>query len=563
MQWLRHLVWMLALSPCFAQDLCGQLDARVCLQSNVSFTISGFGLMQPGSALVLRIPGMVVNGSDSVSGTPEKNYRLENTGTLTDGQGGVWASETWSEDDLGFTTVAWVLTAGDVVEPAVLQIADFQVCQRVSDEPTEVTLAFSLVIAGGKRGDVVSLPAKRMDAFQACSENQGNLPVLNASFQAYVANVHEHSVLVTGPGFSQELAPGEQLMLDQASAASPHQFTSSSPLPVAFFSDDGDIDLVGLPSANHATYVVPHMAQDTNSWQNSFVFASNESMTLDWLHGGEAQRESFGAGAHQMLINENLEADRNWAFVLANRGINGFFEFSRKDGNDGSAWVAPVRTEIDGQVPAQTLYLPHVPADTLSFWTGYSLANTQSDALEVTMEGINSSGQVAHAETFQMSGGSNEVGIIGANRLAGVADIQWIRITANGPLTGLQLVGGLGTNTSISGFLLPHEALDALSFPLLKTVDDFWSGVAVLNTSNRAVSGNFRYYNASGAVIEQGTYSLAAMEKKIWVAPENATHAVFSGRDLVGFCLVGELTSARLGGYLGMPIITDASASKD
>ncbi len=548
------LLTLLATGSLQAQDLCGSADQVVCLQNTVHLAVNGVSAILEGTVVVLLVPGVEIDGGGTVAGAATVPYRLADEGSLDDHQGGSWTRVALAEDARGITALGFAFESTAITAPITLSVRDFKVCQRIGDGPGEVQLGLELLLVGGKQGERLVMEKRRLTDFESCAATAGNVPLGSGGAKAILANVHEVPVAVYLENTTTTLDPGQQMTLVQATTLSPYAIASSLPLPMVLSAEAEDIDLVGLSSANHTNYIVPHLARDAQSWSNRFVFANGQATTLQWKQGGTAQNFSYGVGAHELTIEYPSPPERDWAYVAASRPINGFSQFARRDGNLGAAWIEPLRTDANGAVTATSLYLPHVAADRASFWTGYSLANTHGQAIQVTMDGFDADGQLVAAETFEIAAYANEVGTVGESRLVGHDEVAWVRFRADQGIGGLELVGGRHADQPyLAGFLLPDAAQEHLAFPLLRTAAGFWSGLALLNPANTSTVGTIRWKNAAGTVLASEQISFAARQKRVWVAPAGSTQAVVDGGGLLGFVLVGEQDSDRLGAYVGMP----------
>ncbi len=548
------LMTLLSVGPIQAQDLCGSADQLVCLQSSVNLSLNGVSAVLEGTVVVLLVPGVTLDGGGTVTGAPTVPYRFADEGSLDDHQDGLWTRHALAEDARGITALGFAFESTAIVAPITLTINDYKVCQRVADGPGPVLLAFQLLLVGGKKVDVMALGKQRLVDFETCAATAGNMPLSKSGTRAVLANVYQTPVAVYLENSTTTLEPGQQMTLVGATTPSPFGIASSLPLPMVLSSELEDIDMVGMSTANHTHFVVPHLASDTQSWVNRFAFANGQATTVQWRQGATPQNFSYGVGARELEIASANPPEREWAFVSASRPINCFSLFARRDGNLGAAWVEALRTDASGAVTATTLYLPHVAADRASFWTGYSLANPHDTAVQVNMDGFDANGTLLTVESFTIPAFGKETGVVGETRLVGQNTVAWVRFRADQGLAGLELVGGRHEERPyLAGFLLPDQGHDAFAFPLLRTVNGFWSGLALLNPGNSASNGMITWKNSAGTVLGMTALQLAARQKHVMVAPAGSSQAVVEGDGLIGFVLVGELNSDRLGAYGGLP----------
>ncbi|MDJ0839268.1 MAG: hypothetical protein QNK37_22310 [Acidobacteriota bacterium] len=535
----------------YAADFCGGADVRICVENGTQATISGADLLFPGTTVVFSVPGVTSTSSSSVEGLPERPYRLELAGTVTDDSGGVWGeAEALDEDERGYSAVRFVLTEGILSDPVVITMLGIRVCQRIIDGPGDVIITISFWGSGGKKAAEYSMRLSKTDhgSIDMCADSSGHLPVPEEDLSLFISNPRDVAVAVALDGELVRIEPGHRLQLDAVHATDLRNFGSSLALPVVAFSDRDDLNAVALDPTDNRNWFLPHLARDMVSWRNRWVFANGEAATLTWQRQDGNESVFYEAGTHQAMLEAEAGAASSWARLVANRPLNGFLAFDRNTGT-GGAWVNAHRI-VNSKTGHEKLFLPHVAADTASFWTGYSLANPYDTDVNVLMRGYGEDGTVVAEETFVIPAGANDIGVIGDARFNGV-EVSWIEIIPDQPMSGLELVGSVNSEGgSISGFGLPGEALDQLAFPLVRNGGGNWTGLAVVNTGAEPTDVTLTWYDAQGAVVATEDFTIAPHVKALRVAPDGAAHALMTGNELVAFCLTGA-DDGRLGGYLG------------
>lgn len=349
--------------------------------------LDGFPALAPATTFVISVEGVSANHDLSISGAPVVGYRLSLAGMLLDDQGGVWGEATALRSDAkGATSIAFVLEENVLMGPVHFLFKNIEVCQYVSDGPGEVKLNVQLFLntqPGKTLGLVLSLH-KAATGFDLCPEHLGNLPIRQKAYQTFIINPHEQAAVLTIGKRLIRIEPKARLDLEGDFSNAPHAFSSSLALPLVLLSDLGDLNLVGLNTANHRHWLIPHLARDDLNWTNRWIFANGQATTLALNQAGDLSSTAYQTGVHDLALFAASDSQASWLQMAANRSINGFFEFAQTSGN-GSAWVNAKRATPLGDAGDTVLYLPHVARDTANFWTGYSLANRNDTATEVVM----------------------------------------------------------------------------------------------------------------------------------------------------------------------------------
>ena len=506
----------------YAADFCGGADVRICVENGTQATISGADLLFPGTTVVFSVPGVTSTSSSSVEGLPERPYRLELAGTVTDDSGGVWGeAEALDEDERGYSAVRFVLTEGILSDPVVITMLGIRVCQRIIDGPGDVIITISFWGSGGKKAAEYSMRLSKTDhgSIDMCADSSGHLPVPEEDLSLFISNPRDVAVAVALDGELVRIEPGHRLQLDAVHATDLRNFGSSLALPVVAFSDRDDLNAVALDPTDNRNWFLPHLARDMVSWRNRWVFANGEAATLTWQRQDGNESVFYEAGTHQAMLEAEAGAASSWARLVANRPLNGFLAFDRNTGT-GGAWVNAHRI-VNSKTGHEKLFLPHVAADTASFWTGYSLANPYDTDVNVLMRGYGEDGTVVAEETFVIPAGANDIGVIGDARFNGV-EVSWIEIIPDQPMSGLELVGSVNSEggawvnahrivnskTGHEKLFLPHVAADTASF---------WTGYSLANPYDTDVNVLMRGYGEDGTVVAEETFVIPAGANDIGV----------------------------------------------
>jgi len=530
-------------------DLCGPADARVCLENTTYTTVNGVQLL-PGTSIVFTVPGVKTSSSTQTTGTPSRPYRLALNGTVTDDQGGVWSeAEPLDEDLLGYPAIRFVLLEGSLFN-VQLELEGLRVCQRVIDGPGEIEIGIAFWAATNKRARKAYSTKMAVPGFDLCKNLTAPLATPEQGMTLYVVNPLEEAAAISLAGEMMRIEPGERLELPIPGADLLRGFSTSLDLPALVFTDVDDYNVVGVRRGGGRDQLFPHIARDGASWDNTLVLAGDQAMSLSLRTGTENSATYLPAGNNTSSLTAS-PTDRA-AFVRATgtASFASFLSLTRRD-SGGGAFVGPVPIE-SGRLGSEMLYIPHVAADSASFWTGYSLANPYTHAVDVRFRAHGHDGAILGEESNTMPPRSNDVGVIGGHRFPALVpeEIAWIAIEASDGLAGIELVGAARSEEgNLSGFLLPGETSARLAFPLLRSGEGDWSGLALLNPRDETATVTVLLTDAAGYHVETQTLTLEPYTKALITSPERAVAARVTGAELVGFCLTGSATG-RLGAYL-------------
>ncbi len=528
-----------------ATDLCGGADVKICLTSSARFTVNAPTLF-PGTRFVFTVPGVGLSNSGEVAGAPTEAYRLEPNGQVTDNQGGLWtAVQVLDQDQRGATAVSFRLEDGNLQSPTI-DVQDMVVCQLVGDGPADVSLNVLLLANFG--GQTKTLINRKMEdlesSFQACSENSGPVPFGDEAWNLAIHNPHNEEVMLSYGANVRKLKANERVILGRE--ALPLSTVSSSlPLTMVAVSNEEDLNLVSLTTDNGDRWFIPHLAR-TGAWENQFIFSASKSTVLNWNLYNRSYITRHQAGFNQLKTTVEDSDPASWAEIQSNEPLNGFFQFSRSNGQ-GGAWI-----RADKRPEARTLYIPHVSTAVSGFWTGLSLANPNDVPAQVVVTPYGRDGAEMPTINLFVEAGANLIGLIGEQGVIPVTQASWFKVESDMPISGLALVGSEQAPW-FSGYLLPEYPGDNLSFPFINTGENAWTGLALVNVSNATQTGPLTFYDAHGAVVSVINLALEPGLKFLQMAPQSAAYAAFQGSGVIGFCLVGETASGKIGGYLGSP----------
>lgn len=536
------------------QPLCGDFDQVVCLTNSTGMILNCDRRMEPGTALVLHVPGLVPSSPTQIGGSPQQPYWFaEPNGQVADSEGNMWSSAQgiW-DDDRGNRAIAFTLQTGSLLGTVEIDLHDIQVCEFISDGPRDVVVTITLFGLSKAKTEMAAMTwaPKQGVLFEECDEYNGYSPAYAAGDRLFVVNPHDASAAIRVGDETIELLPHQQMELDGGQL---NPIVTSKPLAMLVWSDAADLDLVAMGSAAGGNWVLPHLASQLDSWENNLFFAAGESVALRLRYGdGPARTETFSAGLHAMPLAFDPQTENAWVRINSNQRYNPYLQFRRIDGIPGSAALngAPITGDDIGFT---RLVLPHVASDHEHFWTGACLTNPGTEAAELEIISRDASGTALHNETRQLAGHEKLVGVIGQDLALSGTDPAWIEIRSSRPILGVELFGGVRPDQPyLAGFLLPGVGGARVVLPKIETASGMWSGLALLNAEGASAQGQLVFYDREGGTLTTEAMTLDAGHRITVLVPQGAKHASWIGDPLVVICLIGDEARQVLGAYLGL-----------
>ncbi len=169
------------------------------------------------------------------------------------------------------------------------------------------------------------------------------------------------------------------------------------------------------------------------------------------------------------------------------------------EAGDSRSYLAGLPLGLPG---ARNLVFPHI-ASGGGWWTGLALRNTEAADAVVSFRFFSVNG-VDLGEEIRILPGHERLSLTAAS-LGVPAGAAWIRASADRELTGIQLFGG-NDGGAMAGLAARSEALQTGVFPCIDP--DGWTGIALVNPGDTAVSVELRAMSDSGS--EAGRLSRTA-----------------------------------------------------
>jgi hypothetical protein len=304
-----------------------------------------------------------------------------------------------------------------------------------------------------------------------------------------------------------------------------------------------------LPAQNEL--IIPHLAELTSFW-DTYTFISNPagySMPLELCQSSSCiQNPSYASFLNlEPYMPDTVGEAGAWGKITCTSNWNSLdmdvlsgFEMFIKTENDGAA-LPLIR------YPADTLYIPHIPTDTATFWSGYAFLNPNSEAVTATVTFYSSAGNTLGTKTLSIPALSKIKGTTSGlfPEYAGTA--SWGVLSSDGDLYGLELYGT--KQSGICGFSLSNRTLSTFIAPLMLAGSNEWTGVALSNPGDQSAQVNIRLHNAGGEIVAEHGTEIASHARFSFVVSTlfngqniESDHfiSVFSDQPLIGTCAGGD-----------------------
>ncbi|MCB1049547.1 MAG: VCBS repeat-containing protein [Acidobacteria bacterium] len=258
---------------------------------------------------------------------------------------------------------------------------------------------------------------------------------------------------------------------------------------------------------------IPHIAEAAAFWDTRLFLSTSDGLAnLDLIVGGKSQtlvqmqlHQSHFANLETLLGNPVL-AGSGWGQVHS-RGplMAGSLEFGTSDGTQLAC--LPLNMERSCQ-----LTLPHIPVDSVNWWTGLVLINSHDQALAVQVEIHSDVGLIGQSQ-LEIPPASKYVDLM-ENVLGGSvpAGASWLRLKAERSLVGFELFG-TRNRQALAGLPLTNQAHKRLVMGWLGDMEQ-WSGAVFLNPGFQSAQVTLNAFADGGTLARTVTFSVPAGAKK-------------------------------------------------
>ena len=293
---------------------------------------------------------------------------------------------------------------------------------------------------------------------------------------------------------------------------------------------------------------IPHIASSTKWWTGvSLVNTTSETKKLA-IVGNNIQGREFTLNAHEhkafdiaSLFNNQPQPDIQSGWITNASGIIGLELFGSSNQMDGLFLTDST---------ASTLYYPHVAGD--GWRTDIGVYNTSFVTCTITITPYSDQGTPLTPLTRSLAAQEKYIGTVSDIGLP--AETAWFRIDSTLPITGCELFSTADGQqlAAYSG----RGGTGALAGVFPKIEKSGWTGIAIVNTEDRAASITLTAYNDNGAVVATRVLTLGVHAKAVNRAEalfsqniKDATYMAYSSdREVVAFQLNGSSDGTMLDG---------------
>ncbi|BBB32758.1 hypothetical protein TTHT_1240 [Thermotomaculum hydrothermale] len=327
--------------------------------------------------------------------------------------------------------------------------------------------------------------------------------------------------------------------------------------------------LKGIKKLSNTLYV-PHIAPETDYWNSysAIVNGSNEQASLT-VNTHEGENISLSNPNEKYTMNylewyndfynpNNITPEKNWVTIESNgECLAGYQFFTRKD----VAQSGGLSLDI---TPSNTIYFPHIHVEGNYWWTGIVFENVLDSSEEITVFAYDSDGNLLDSFTIEQQPYQKTVclaqNLWTNNEREFPENTAWIKLSSQSPcLIGYQLFGTLPEQgarllAGINGII---NLSTKILFPHIQTGENFWTGIAIINSSDSISDISLSAYDSDGNLLEQVDFSdINPNQKKVFLVKdifsEDTIQSVSyiiaqSNNSICGFEISGNLTSEENG----------------
>lgn len=285
---------------------------------------------------------------------------------------------------------------------------------------------------------------------------------------------------------------------------------------------------------------VPHIAADPAFFTEGYVVNINPAerpLVFDAVGRPQvtvAQSEPGGLTHFdfRQLLNGEFPPS-GWGelnFQSASVGMAGVEIFGR---TEGTGLRQSVGVGLGG-TSSQTLYFPHIAADTQTFWTGIVVINVGNALSNVSFQAYNGDGALLGGgfEEF-LQPGQKRVFLVDRNSQPFGEGAAWLKVSAGQNLVGYELFGTY--DDRFAGFESVSRLTDQLIVVHLEETitEGGWTGLALINPNENEVQLTLSLLDQNGENRETQNLTLSAREKFVGLVTTIFTNDIQEGDRIV------------------------------
>ncbi len=314
------------------------------------------------------------------------------------------------------------------------------------------------------------------------------------------------------------------------------------------------------------TIFVPHIASETEYWETYSAIANGTGedcgvfvnphediqITLNGLTS--SFKMTYFEWTKDFYDNYQIQPTKYWATITSTKqNLAAFQFFKRKD-------VAQLSALPLDSKPSSVLYFPHIAVNGNYWWTGMVFENVSSSEQSVVLTAYDSEGNITEQSNITLSPYEKKVGLVQDFFENFSENSSWIKLEANSQcLIGYALFGTLPEKGArlLSGINAAERGYTKLLFPHVESSENFWTGIAFINISNKNVTVSLKAYNSRGDLLDTKEISNLNPGAKIVDTVKNIFGIEISNQcsyiiaesdgEICGFELWGNLTAVENG----------------
>lgn len=307
----------------------------------------------------------------------------------------------------------------------------------------------------------------------------------------------------------------------------------------------------------HKNLIAPHIAEETEQWTTKSFVANTEKrnliMTVRNVEKDLEPKSSYiiDLSGEADSMNKIFEDTNYYASFKAQAFdpfgnysvLTGFEYFSLIDGDTAG-------TELIGNF-SKHLYMPYIPREADKFWTGFALVNTETETASVSLNFYSFTGEMIGVYNLNVNANAKKKVLISDTfpEIDGIA--SWAKITSDRDLAGIEIFGSFKEENSgggICGFSLNGKAEKEGILPFVNGSENQWTGIAITNINNEAITVELKLVSSDGTVKETVVVYIDELAQYKGLVRETFENSTPETGDYVKYSCSVEVLAAEIGG---------------
>lgn len=305
------------------------------------------------------------------------------------------------------------------------------------------------------------------------------------------------------------------------------------------------LSLVKTPLKN--SLIVPHIAEEVESWDTFTFISKNKTSKLNVEVGENTTVHESGESSYLLNMEDYLTTPidelKNWGYLTSSyihpfgviNNLTGF-ELFVKSNSDGASVELISKT-------SNVLYIPHIPTEVDTFWTGFAFVNNTDSSANVDFNFYASTGEFVGTVSKTIDANSKLKGTMDSlfpdqNGLA-----SWAIAESNKKICGVELYGTF--NAGICGFSLSGQTFSTGILPVVDSSELTWTGLALTNPNSEMAVATLQLISSEGNVKATTTIEINANNRYAITLKDLFEGKEFSGSDYIKFTSTKPLTAVE------------------